>query len=1230
MAGYGSLSRSPERPSSLSRDNSIEPLSRPTSSHSNATTMKGLDTERTSRDEFVKPALPHHARSKSVHSTYSEREQLQDETSPPSPSKRWSPTKSSWLESALNKPDSPKLKQPPPAQPAWMAEINRIKQQRSSVDLGKNASAAEPFGSGRTSPIKDLQLRPATSRNIDTAKKETPTESDKMDKPAALRKSDFPKKDTPAESLTSDKTAGASLNSKPVLSPKPSLAKEGVMPIEQTEPVTRSLKSPLDAPKQVDEAEKPAPLKPAAADPAKMTSRPTTAGKPKPDTPPKKDFRAGLKSRQPIGDSSKGGEVSELQNVFGRLRKAETKNYVAPDLLKTNILTGKNALNATGGPKPTVRRDEFKESLIKKKSAIQLKAQDTGSSLKRSDSNTEPAPTPEAIAKRGALGRADSGSKPPPPEKPKDVTPEALARKKSLRSQTSAVNDKPVQPAPLFTSKEPAKASKLADRFNPALAGILARGPPPLTTNKSTSSADGTESPVKDSSQDTKTGPAPELQHMTKGRARGPKRRAPATKATTESEKTPPEKVTPSLATIPLVKTEHVLPSSVPSKANGPPEELKVTKTPARQSMTEKPTPPAKSPRIASGQYSKATPELPKKPEALDLDRRISGSHDLAKNASRPDSAASPKISSPGVPKKLASLDPERRVSGSHMTPQKSTFSQPASSPKIASPSPSPAPLQSRFSRPLPTPPTKSTKPSTDSPRPTALKEIAPPNVEVTPKKEEPSPENSTFASVRNATASWGRQSASSSPVPTRTKSPIKLPTRADERAAMQDAGLVRSPEPVTTPKPKAQESQSKPSMLVESKPLPSKPKPTGLGFSLSSLGGYLPARSRESSPQASSKNFPASPPMSGGRRQSEPLKGSPQPPKPKYDGMFADFFDEAPITEGRLPENIDTVQVLKSPPLDLGPSGKIRTLRHQIQEVSGDGRLTPIPMQEEHVLFQDSMYLCTHVYGDSKGAKHTDVYIWAGNGVPEPTLEDAQVFAKNHARQSQGRLLTIRQGQEPPNFFEALGGIVITRRTAAKDFMLCGRRHLGHLAFDEVEFSLKSLCSAFPYLVCTAGSKVYLWKGRGCSAEELSGSRLMGMDLAPTGDFNEIDEGAEPKDFLSTFPSSEKAIPRSADHWRYKATSDRYRARLYRIEQNQPQSGGWGNALQVSSSFFAPLLRRPSWSANAEQTPQTPVTPTGGGNGVTTCVREVIPFCQRDLEPEGVFVLDAFFEMYM
>ncbi|CRK38302.1 hypothetical protein BN1708_020497, partial [Verticillium longisporum] len=68
---------------------------------------------------------------------------------------------------------------------------------------------------------------------------------------------------------------------------------------------------------------------------------------------------------------------NELKNVFGNLRRTKTQNYVAPDELKGNILRGKAALNATGGPKPSERKDEFKDAILKKKEDFK-KAQDEG------------------------------------------------------------------------------------------------------------------------------------------------------------------------------------------------------------------------------------------------------------------------------------------------------------------------------------------------------------------------------------------------------------------------------------------------------------------------------------------------------------------------------------------------------------------------------------------------------------------------------------------------------------------------------------------------------------------------------------------------------------------------------------------------------------------------------------------------------------------------------------
>lgn len=1144
---YGSMSKGEPRPSSLSRDNSMEPSSRPGSSSSNMTITKdaAAGNVNTPKGEFVKPALPHHSRSKSVASTFSEDTRPQEDTSPPSPSKRWSPTKSSWLESALNKPESPKPKQPPPQQPTWMAEINRIKQQRGSVDLGKGGSPMQtpPEGpaSGRTSPIKDVQL-----------------------KPVALRKTETPKKDDPF---------GPSPKPKPAItSPKPSIAAKDELPsLGEPTPEPVEEKKEMSTEELPEVKPKPAPL---ASRMSKDSPLASPAAKPKPDTPPKKDFRAGLRSRQGTSDSSKKEEVSELQNVFGRLKKTETKNYVAPDTFKDNILRGKSGLTVTGGPKPSVRRDEFKESIISKKTAMLAKAQEHGSAAhKKTDSSSQPTPTPEAIAKRKLLGRSDSISKDVPPKEP-SAPPEALARQQSLRSSKPVLPEKLGQSSSAFVPKETIKSSKLADRFNPALAGILARGPPPISGSPPASAEDSSRGPTPSRpSAEEKKGPAPELTHMTKGRARGPKRRAPASKQAPATKEAAPSKAP--VAAVPLVKTEDVLPSTRVAQADEPSEEQPMAKTPARDSLKAKPSTPVKSPDLSKRLSKAPSPELARKPEPVVIEKKTP-----AKPIPVPQPSPKPEVQAQNSP----------------------------SPPKVAG---------WRSSRPLPTPPTKlevQTEPSA------APKEVAPPNAEASPTRKDPSPDKLGF-SVKSATALWGRQSASSSPAPAeKAKSLIKLPTRADEKAALHDYGLNRHQEESAVSEPP--------------KPLTPKPKPVGLG--LGSVTGFFGARSRESSPvpptkPISARGLPVSPPASGDRPQSEPFKASPMPDKPN--GLFAEFFDDQPVTTGALPDNIDTVQVLKNPPYEPNSTNKIRTLRKQIQEVTGDGKLINVPMQEEHVLFQDSMYICTHIYGDSKGARVTDVYLWSGNGVAESTLEDAQLFGRNVAKQNQGKLTILRQGNETPNFFEALGGIVITRRgsrPAGKDYMLCGRRHLGHLVFDEVDFSLKSFCSGFAYLISTSAGKVYLWKGRGCSSEELSGARLMGMDLTLSGELIEVDEGTESQDLINVFPPHDgkgPAIPRSADHWRYKATSDKYRTRLFKIEQ-QEGGKGWGQSLQVSS-FFTGMLRRPSWNATTDR-PQTPTTPKSPLPQTTTKVVEVMPYCQRDLEPEHIFVLDAFFEVYM
>jgi hypothetical protein len=227
----------------------------------------------------------------------------------------------------------------------------------------------------------------------------------------------------------------------------------------------------------------------------------------------------------------------------------------------------------------------------------------------------------------------------------------------------------------------------------------------------------------------------------------------------------------------------------------------------------------------------------------------------------------------------------------------------------------------------------------------------------------------------------------------------------------------------------------------------------------------------------------------------------------------------------------------------------RIETHMAQLLQISGDGKKASVPSHYERVLFEREMYICSHNFTNEAGKKVTEVYFWAGDEVPESAVEDAQLFASREARAIGGRLVKVRQGKEIPEFIQALGGIAIIRRGSSKKYdslapnMLCGRRHLGQIVFDEVDFSPASLCSGFPYLLAQQG-KVYLWKGKGSNVDELSCARLIGIDLALTGELIEVEDGREPADFWRVFDGGSR--PGSADHWRLKPNYDRYCGRLF------------------------------------------------------------------------------------
>ncbi|KAK4240572.1 hypothetical protein C8A03DRAFT_13104 [Achaetomium macrosporum] len=953
----------------------------------------------------------------------------QEKTTPPiSPSKtmdprRWSPTKnSSWLEAALNKPESPKAKptSPAPAQPTWMVELNKAKAQKASADLARSTSQA------KKPEIKTGGLMRSTPMGASL-------------KPSAL--SGFPA--VPPVSTT-DKPAIAGLRGS----------------LRKASPTTETPgESPGDA---ID------------------------AARDKLETQSKKDFRANLKPRAPPPEPKTSDPADELKNVFGSLRRTKTQNYVAPDELKDNILRGKAALNLTGGPKKTDRKDEFKEAILKKKEDFQ-KAQQEGRGVSRALSSASETSIPEGIAKKLELQRTGT-----------------------LSRQTPTSPDFPLQ-SPVLTkpadapSRIQGRVGGLAERFNPALAGLIARGPP---SGSGSSKGPGASSASGSNAAETgePAGPGPQLTHLTKNRARGPRRKAPtsvaapveeakeqAVESVPEPEKKPvtsplePNRKLPSLpqkpATFGLPKSETVSlvgsrNSLIREKPKAAGEEISLIGSSTE--VTKEEPKSVGQPITATGSTPlKTRPRSPTKVH----EQQVAALAALSQQSPKP-AEPSGEISQPSSPRKL---DLKRMSRFLDERPQ---------------PSPKPEPVKSK-----PSSPVKDRFPA-----------LATPLVEKQPGND--AAELKPALPIRSGAIPFGGASLG-------LTQPAPVPKLAGEQGVVTE-----QPPPVPA---------------KVSKPLPTPPATT-------------------STPMTSPRV--PSPVRSPGKQSSD------------VSTLITDFFGpERP----RRKYTADAAEILMGRPVS---TDKIQTQRAQLIQLTADGKRIPVPSHYERVLFEREMYICPHTYIDGTGKKVNEVYFWAGDEVPQSEVDDAHLFAAREARSFGGKLIKLVQGKETSQFLQALGGIVIVRRGSSNRYdslapnMLCGRRYLGQVAFDEVDFSPLSLCSGFPYLITQQG-KCYLWKGKGSNVEELGCARLVGMDLALMGELLEVEEGSEPDSFWAIFGGSTR--PSSADHWRLKPNYDKYSGRLF--------------------------------CASAGDKEQ---------------IIEISPFSQTDLLPSNIYVLDAFFEMYI
>lgn len=1318
--------------------------------------------------------------------------------------KRWSPTKASWLESALNRPDSPRHRKQASQSSTWskdrqprgsidltawakdrqdrqskgsvdLSSWSKDRQSKGSVELGRKNSFKEvtPTGLMRSMPPGSHFKKPSItgipdlSSGLDTGKgreqsSPEPVSNPKETEPLTVDTSAVPRDEIKEE--VEDEAKEDDTHDTPSVSPEKSPQQTTTAEVKTDTTSTSEEQTSHHKPSPLSLA--PTPTIP----PSPLSPRDPASPKPKAQSPVI-DFRANLRRREVVKDDAPK-EEPEFKNVFGKLKKTATSNYVAPDKLKDNILKGKASLSTTGGPQKSAKQDEFKESLVKQKEAIKT----TGGLSRRNTIEEKDAPSsslPEAIAKRNSLAMPSSvkGSlSANSPDSPLQVsselsTPDLLGQKSpssspqrsetvenTESSQTTSVPDESATPAePEFLSstvylassrdetssefnpdsvedqlrnEEPepaqerksneektqpvralpsesvtaassvpvapsaapegstAKGNKLAGRINPALAGLLSRGPPPVGA-----AGNGAKKPMPMGLGITGSGGAESsgapLTHMTKNRVRGPRRRGPGAAATGQTEQStlnePDPKPEQSSSFLGLPEVSGTKPApEVPVSRGGSPDYPEETKESEPSSSQADLSPPRDEPIVTETELPAdkdgeelAQHELPApKDEVFDFSHATFEESVSKEEESREESASSessflkdePQSEVPAI-KEEPLLEEESTVVESEATALRiEALSQPeppASEPEVPASEPEshvsedepvtqsePFDFQTESSR------QESEEPVSEPEPAEQLKQPA--NDDSAPSERSPSLESTREESpVGDSNSNWPlpdiepitinkarSEQAPASPSTTRNLTGNSMEFRTlQETTGNETKPPQGKPQGNVTPQTKKRLSALSPSTFhsyedvenIGDSPAQKPPVQPRQSPRTPSSDQRWSARTRISSQspsplRTSYKEDSVEPPVDSPQQRSfaaflrsKALSSPPVAPKrtgtdfssprsssslvPLADEsmeVISEFFKSFPKQSDRV--DIDPQLMLTSQSDDL----KIRTVKKQVWEITSDGKRQDLPVNQEYILYQGSMYLCIHTF-ESNGATRSEAHLWCGDDVPDNAVDDGQSFSRKMAKENGCKLEVIKQGKETARLIHALGGILIIRRgfnsrsSLSALYMLCGRKHLNQMVFDEIDFSRRNLCSGFPFVISAPFGKLYLWKGKGSTAEEIGAARLIGMDLGLTGEFEEVMEGEEPESFFEIFRDTGKYM--QASYWQLKPNHEHFRCRLLRVDHELGQrSGFW--------------IRRPGSSSPVIRPNDT--------------VQEVEPYCLKDIAAKGIYILDIYFEIYV
>ncbi|KAI8914721.1 hypothetical protein DFJ77DRAFT_548748 [Powellomyces hirtus] len=275
-----------------------------------------------------------------------------------------------------------------------------------------------------------------------------------------------------------------------------------------------------------------------------------------------------------------------------------------------------------------------------------------------------------------------------------------------------------------------------------------------------------------------------------------------------------------------------------------------------------------------------------------------------------------------------------------------------------------------------------------------------------------------------------------------------------------------------------------------------------------------------------------------------------------------------------------------------------------QCQPSDPGNPLRIVPVNEHGVFYSRETYLVLCRFRIAQGRDVALAYFWIGCGAKATDQAAAALLATTLEKQHSARLLRITEGKEPGHFLAlfplgavvrrgARGGGTLAAAAAEKALFHVHAGNDGTVRCAETVWSSSSFTSAASFIALTP-SKMWVWHGAGSFSRVRDASRKVGNHLAqllasPVS-ISELSERSpdQPKAFHRLFPELLKTVSLAATAYLRLAklqAEDTYATRLFRVSHIV--------------------------------------------NGAPT-VEELDPYVVGDLSSAGVFVLDAWFEVFV